>query len=73
MLLPKPKNPRGYTNEEIKAICRERKIHHKTFNKAFGCNTCCSDEKGNTIFYTCDVERALHKLGHKDGIYHEWD
>lgn len=72
-MLKKPNNPRGYTNEEIKAICKERKIKNKDFNKAFGCNTCCSDEKGNAIFYVCDVERALNQLGHKDGVYHEWD
>ncbi len=72
-MLPTPKDPDGYTKEEILAICRERKIHYRTFWKVFGCNTCLL-AKDNTIrYYQCDVERALCELGNKDGKFHEWD
>ena len=73
MALPKPKNPRGYTNAEIKAICKERKINANKFNVAFGCNTCTMDKEGNAIFYVCDVETALARLGHPDGINNGFD
>lgn len=67
MALPKPNNPRGYTSDEIKAICKERKIKGKDFNKAFGVNTCTMDKQGRVIFYVCDVETALARLGQADG------
>jgi hypothetical protein len=68
MSLQKPKDPRGYTNEEIKLICKERKINKVKFNKAFGCNTCAYDSKTKiTYFYVCDVETSLARLGHTDG------
>ena len=72
-MLPKPKHRLGYSKEEVLKICRERKIHHATFWKAFGVNTCSLAEDGKPRYYVCDVERALYDLGQKDGKYHQWD
>lgn len=73
MSLPKPAHKYGYTGEQVKQICRERKIHHKTFSKAFGANTVAVDKKLGVIYYPCDVERALYQLGKQDGVNHQWD
>ena len=72
-MLPYPNSKYGYTKEEVLAICRERKIHHAKFWKAFGVNTCMVEKDGSLIYYVCDVERALHILGNKDGVDHIWD
>ena len=72
-MLPKPKHDYGYTKEQILQICRERKIHHAKFWSAFGVNTCAVDKEMGTIYYPCDVERALYQLGSKDGRFHSWD
>jgi len=72
-MLKDPKDPRGYTSEEIKEICKKYKIHWKKFKKAFGCNTCIVAEDNTPRFYKCDVERALYTLGCKDGRFHIWD
>jgi len=72
-MLPNPKDPNGYTKEEILVICRERKIHHMTFWKAFGINTCMIKKDGTLIYYQCDVESALYSLKSKDGVAHLWD
>lgn len=32
-----------------------------------------TDKKMGTIYYRCDIERALAKLGNKDGVAHLWD
>lgn len=69
--LPKPAGKYGYTAKQIRKICRVRKIHHKTFSKAFGVNTCALDN-GEPNYYACDIELALYKLG-KGGKHHEWD
>ena len=73
--LPKPKSELGYSLDEVLAICRERKIHHKRFWKAFGINTVGGEMvngKMETRIYVCDVERALYRLG-KGGKYHAFD
>jgi len=72
-MLPKPKNPLGYTSKELQNICKDRNIKFEDFNKAFGRNTCAMTPKGIVLYYPCDVERALYKLGNKDGKFHEWD
>jgi hypothetical protein len=72
-MLPKPEHEYGYTRKQILQICKDRKIHHKKFWSAFGVNTCAVDEKLGTIYYPCDVERALYNLGQKDGVNHLWD
>ena len=72
-MLPTPQHPYGYTKKQILQICRERKIHHATFWKAFGVNTCTVDDKLGTIYYPVDVKKALYELGHKDGEYSAWD
>jgi len=72
--LPKPKHIYGYPNSQLKQILLKLEISEEAFDKAFGVNTCCFDEKLNeTIIYVCDVERALYQLGHKFGKYHAWD
>jgi hypothetical protein len=74
MSLPKPYDKRGYTNLEIKAICKNRKITSAKFNKAFGVNTSSYDAKTKQCyFYVCDVETALARLGHPDGINNGFD
>ncbi len=75
MKLPKPKSEIGYSRDEVLAICRDRKIHHKTFWKAFGVNTIGGEMVNGNLesrLYVCDVERALHILG-KGGKYRPWD
>lgn len=72
-MLPEPDLKYGHSKEQVLRICRERGIHYKKFWSAFGVNTCAIDEEGRTCFYTCDIERALYKLGCKDGVYHLWD
>lgn len=57
--LPKPDRPHGHSRKQVLAICRKHKIHHKTFWKAFGVNTCAVDKDGLINYYTCDIERTL--------------
>ena len=61
-MIPKPKDKMGYSREEILKICRDRKIHHETFWKAFGVNTVSVADDGTSRFYALDVERALYEL-----------
>jgi hypothetical protein len=72
-MLPKPKDKHGYTTEEIDLLCQKYKISRKKFSNAFGINTCMIAKDGTVRYYRVDVERALWKLGIKDGKYHEWD
>lgn len=72
-MLPKPKNPMGYDEKELKKILKERDISLKKFSFVFGINTCSMDKKGNIIYYVCDVENALFKLGNEDGEEYLWD
>jgi len=72
-MLKPSKNPLGYTQEELKQICKERKIKFKDFNIAFGRNTVAIGDDGKPRFYRCDVEKALWTLKHKDGKFHLWD
>lgn len=70
--LPKPAHKYGYTHEQLQKIKRKAGITDEQFSEAFGANTCVHDEKLGTIFYKCDIERALWKLG-KGGKAHAWD
>ena len=72
---PKPAHPMGYTEKELKSICRKLKVRYWKFLKAFGVNTVCGDEKtGEVLHYPCDVERAFAKvLGYRKVSEHEWD
>lgn len=72
-MLKPSKDSLGYTKEEILAICRERKIHHAKFWKAFGVNTVSVAKDGTLRYYLCDVEKVLFLLKESDGKYHEWD
>lgn len=71
--LPEPQGKYGYTDKEIRAICRKLKIGIRKFWVAFGINTCALD--GGVInYYPWDVERALWKLGEKKlGKNYMWD
>jgi hypothetical protein len=71
--LPTPNHPYGYPSSQLAEILKELKISKQKFEKAFGVNTCSMSETGETIYYPCDVERALYKLGHKLGINNMWD
>lgn len=70
--LPKSKSKYGYTNEEINKIIKDNALDITKFWKAFGVNTCML-LKGQYIYYKCDIERALYKLGCKLGKNHAWD
>lgn len=73
--LPKPSHKHGYTNTEIKGICRKHGIKVKDFWREFGVNTALLDEKTNEIiYYPVDVERALaFILGYRKVHPLEWD
>ena len=70
--LPKPLHEYGYPSSQLDLILKELKIDKDLFADSFGVNTCVLD-KGELIYYVCDVERALHQLGHKLGKFHLWD
>jgi len=72
--LPEPLHEYGYPISQLRQILKDLNISDKDFDDSFGVNTCTFDEKfEEVIIYQCDVERALYKLGHKFGKYHEWD
>ncbi len=72
--LPKPKHKLGYPSSQLDEILVELKINIDDFSSAFGVNTCALDETTNeTIYYPCDIERALYKLKHKLGKNWLWD
>lgn len=73
MLLSDPKDPRGYSNEEINKILKDNNLNVERFWKAFGICTCLITTNGEYRYYKCDVERALYKLGSKLGKDHLWD
>lgn len=70
--LPKPDGKYGHTRKQVLKICRDLKIHHKKFWKAFGVNTCALDGK-EINYYTCDIERTLWSLNKPGGNFHIWD
>jgi hypothetical protein len=72
-MLTKPKNEMGYTKEELKKICQDRKISFKKFNTTFGVNTVAVGKNGELYFYECDVRKTLYELGDKDGVWSDWD
>ena len=65
----------GYTKAEVLCILRELGIHHNTFWKKFGINTCGMDmETGESLMYPCDVELAIRCcLEKRDKTLEEWD
>jgi hypothetical protein len=71
--LPKPKDPEGYSKEEIAEICMKLGIDKKDFWDSFGINTVRRMPDGTHRFYVCDVERTLYNLGFKEGYPHAWD
>ena len=72
IMLPKPSGKYGYTECDIYKLCEAKSIPPEKFWQAFGVNTITQHE-GKSNYYECDVERALHKLGDKDGKFHMWD
>jgi len=63
----------GYTKQEVLDIIRPLKIHHKTFWKKFGVNTCTIIDN-EIIYYECDVELAIKLcLENRDMTFLEWD
>jgi hypothetical protein len=72
--LPEPQHEYGYPSSQLDVIIKDLGIKPKEFNNAFGVNTCGVHEKtGEIIYYVCDVQNALYKLGHKLGKWHPWD
>ncbi len=72
--LPKPRYKQGYTEPELRRICKHLLISIESFWEAFGINTCGLSKSGKTTYYyVCDVEKALYKLGSKLGKDHLWD
>lgn len=54
----------GLTDNEIKALLKERKINEKDFNKALGINTCMIIN-GEIITYHTNIDKALRLLTNK--------
>ena len=74
MKLPKSKHKLGYTNKEILDIIRPLKIHHKTFNKKFGVNTCTMNEDGKSLYYAVDILRTIRIIKeNREMTTAEWD
>ena len=72
--IPEPKNPMGYTRREILDIIRPIGIHHNTFWKKFGVNTCGVGPNGESLMYPCDVELAIRCcIEGRDKTVAEWD
>jgi len=73
--LPKSKHKYGYTRKEILDIIRPLKIHHQTFWKKFGVNTCAiHPETKESLMYGCDIELAIRCcLQKRDKTVWEWD
>jgi len=73
-LIPPPDHEYGYTDLYLDLCLIVLGVDNKKFWKAFGVNTCAYDEKKEcTVYYPCDVERALFNLKHPAGKYHMWD
>jgi hypothetical protein len=61
LLLQNPMDPLGYDDNEIKEICKKRKIQYKKFNEAFAiCAGGIIAEDGKPRYYRCDVEKTLY-------------
>ena len=71
--LPKPEHEYGYPKDQIKRILDQLNIEEKDFNEVFGINTVTMDKNGDAVLYSCDVEKALFKLGHTLGKWHPLD
>jgi len=70
MKLPKSKHGLGYTEREVLDIIKKRGIHHKTFWKKFGVNTCAMHpETKESLYYGCDIERTIRCCKEKRDIY----
>lgn len=64
----------GYTRQEVLDKIRPLKIHHKTFWKKFGINTCPVLPNGEGGYYKWDVELAIRCcLEKRDKTVAEWD
>ena len=64
----------GMTKREVLDVIKELGIHHKTFWKRFGVNTCALDESGEILYYGCDIRTALRCCYENRGKYlWEWD
>jgi len=71
---PKSKHKMGYTKQEVLDIIRPLKIHHNTFWKKFGVNTCTLSKTGETLYYGCDIKTAIRCcLEKRDKYFYEWD
>ena len=72
--LPEPKNPLGYTKEEISEILKTYNISEKVFNEKFGVNTCPVLPGGICGYYKWDVELTIRLcLENRNRTLAEWD
>ena len=71
--LPKPLNRYGYPSSQLIEIITLLDLNSEEFFNALGTNTCVLSNKEEVVYYPCDVENALYKLGHKLGKYTKWD
>ena len=72
--LPKSKHKHGYTKQEILDIIRPLGIHHKTFNKKMGVNTCSISSTGELLYYGYDITVAIRCcLEKREKTFTEWD
>jgi hypothetical protein len=67
--LPTPKHPFGFSYEQVKEIMSAEELIR--FNKWMDGQTCSSDDEGNTVIYTHDVERFLRM--ERNSIPTYWD
>ena len=74
IILPERTREWGYTKREVLNIIKKYKIHHMTFWKKFGVNTCAIDTDGQILYYACDIKTAIRCCVEKRGKYQwEWD
>jgi len=68
-------DPKGWLRKEaVLSLLRQHKIHHKTFWKKFGCQTCPVFPDGKTGFYEHDIKQCIiWCLEKREPHSWEWD
>ena len=54
---------KDYTQAEIKELCKKHGRSMKEFYAFMGGQTVSMDDKGETIYYGCDVYRFFNRMG----------
>lgn len=73
--MPQPDDHDCYTKKQILSVLKSLKIHHMTFWKKFGINTCISHPvSGETLFFQRDVIITIRCcLENRNMTLDEWD